>query len=138
MSVDVAVESPVPLSRRFAFIAACAMALGVALGAFGAHGLKAHVSVDRLAVFETGVRYHLFHALGLFAVAWAVDRWPQAGMIRAAGWVQIAGMAVFSGSLYLLVLTDTPWLGAVTPFGGTALIAGWCLLAAGLWRAGTA
>ena len=108
--------------------------LGVVLGAFGAHGLRARVTPDRLAVFETGVRYHLIHALGLLAVAWAASRWP-ATWVGAAGWLFVAGIVIFSGSLYLLVLTGTRWLGAITPIGGLCLIAGWAVLAVGALRA---
>lgn len=108
--------------------------LGVVLGAFGAHGLRARVTPDMLAVFETGVRYHLIHALGLLAVAWAASRWPSA-WVGAAGWLFVAGIVIFSGSLYLLVMTGTRWLGAVTPIGGLCLIAGWAVLAVGALRA---
>jgi len=103
-------------------------ACGVALGAFGAHGLKTRVDPAMLAVFETAVRYHLTHALALLAVAWAGERWPGAPA-TAAGWLFLAGIVIFSGSLYLMVLTGARWLGAVTPLGGLALIAGWCALA---------
>jgi uncharacterized membrane protein YgdD (TMEM256/DUF423 family) len=103
-------------------------ACGVALGAFGAHGLKARVDPAMLAVFETAVRYHLTHALALLAVAWASERWP-GSPATAAGWLFLVGILIFSGSLYLMVLTGARWLGAVTPLGGLALIAGWCALA---------
>lgn len=103
-------------------------ACGVALGAFGAHGLKSRVDPAMLAVFETAVRYHLTHALALLAVAWASERWPGPAS-TAAGWLFAAGIAIFSGSLYVMVLTGARWLGAVTPLGGLALIAGWCALA---------
>ena len=108
-------------------------ALGVAAGAFGAHGLKVRVSPEMLAVFETGVRYHLIHALALLAVAWASTHWTSAA-IRVAGWLFVAGILVFSGSLYVLTLTGIRALGAITPFGGVAFIAGWLLLAWGAWR----
>ena len=107
-------------------------AVGVALGAFGAHGLKSRVSPEMVTVWETGVRYHLVHALGLLAVAWAVERWPAAGV---AGWLFVAGTAVFSGSLYLLALSGQRWLGAITPLGGLAFIAGWLVLAWAAFRA---
>jgi uncharacterized membrane protein YgdD (TMEM256/DUF423 family) len=81
-----------------------------------------------LAVFDTAVRYHLTHALALLAVAWASERWPGASS-TAAGWLFTAGIVIFSGSLYVMVLTGARWLGAVTPIGGLALIAGWCVLA---------
>jgi len=119
--------------RVFFSIGAVFGALGVAAGAFGAHGLKGWVSPELLAVFETGVRYHLVHALALLAVAWASTRWTSAA-IRAAGWLFVAGILVFSGSLYVLTLTGIRALGAITPFGGVAFIGGWLLLAWGAWR----
>ena len=115
---------------------ASAAALGVVLGAFGAHGLKSHLSPDMLAIFETGVRYHLIHALALLATAWAVDRWPSP-QTSAAGWLFLIGLVVFSGSLYMLAVTGARWLGAITPLGGLAFIAGWVALAWGAFRAGT-
>ena len=119
--------------ERKVFTAGAMLAgLGVALGAFGAHGLKAVVSPEMLAVFETGVRYQMYHGLGLLALAWAIGRWPERRLATGA-WLLLAGTAVFSGSLYFLVLMDTRWLGAITPLGGVALIAGWGLTA---WRLG--
>lgn len=120
--------------ERFFFVAAALLAFGAVLsGAFGAHGLKGRLEPDLLAIFETGVRYHTYHALALFAVAWAASRWPN-GAVHAAGWLFIAGIVVFSGSLYLLSLTGARWLGAVTPFGGAAFLLGWILLAWGALR----
>ena len=88
-------------------------------------------TADRLAVFETGIRYQMYHALALLAVAWAVTRWP--GMpIRSAGWLFIGGTVVFSGSLYVLALSGVRWVGAITPIGGLMFLAGWVALAAGL------
>jgi len=121
------------MTRTFFSLGAVFAALGVAAGAFGAHGLKAWVSPEMLAVFETGVRYHLIHALGLLAVAWASTRWASAA-IRAAGWLFVVGILVFSGSLYVLTLSGIRALGAITPLGGIAFIAGWLLLAWGAWR----
>lgn len=107
--------------------------LGVALGAFGAHGLKAVLADDMLATFETGVRYQMYHALALVTTGWigrtAHNAWP----IRA-GWSFVAGTVLFSGSLYVLALSGTRWLGAITPLGGLAFIAGWVALAIGLWK----
>jgi uncharacterized membrane protein YgdD (TMEM256/DUF423 family) len=117
-------------------IGALAAAIGVGLGAFGAHGLKARVSADMLAVFETAVRYHLIHALGLLAVGWAAARWPGA-TLQASGSLMLVGIVLFCGSLYLMVLTGARWLGAVTPLGGLAFIAAWLLLAVAAFR-GTA
>jgi len=119
--------------QHFVILGSFLGALGVAAGAFGAHGLKVRVSPEMLAVFETGVRYHLIHALALLAVAWASTRWASAA-IRGAGWLFVVGIVLFSGSLYVLCLTGVRALGAITPFGGAALIAGWLLLAWGAWR----
>lgn len=116
------------MERRIFQGGALSALIGVALGAFGAHALEARVSPDRLATWETAVFYQLVHALGLLAVAWAVERWP-GRTTRAAGAFFAVGTLLFSGSLYLLVLTETPWLGAVTPLGGLAFLLGWaCLL----------
>ncbi len=90
--------------------------LGVLLGAFGAHGLRARLSPEMLAVFETGVRYHLIHGLAVLAVAWAASRWTSA-LINAAGWLFVAGILIFSGSLYVLSISGVRWLGAVTRSG---------------------
>jgi uncharacterized membrane protein YgdD (TMEM256/DUF423 family) len=103
--------------------------VAVALGAFGAHALKARLTADRLATFETGVRYQMYHALALLAVAAAIARWPASTFPNVAGWLFVAGTLLFSGSLYLLCLTNKRWWGAVTPFGGLAFIVGWLCLA---------
>ena len=117
------------MTARAMLLAGAALAgLAVALGAFGAHGLRAMVAPDRLATFETAVRYQTYHAFGLLLVGLLAERVPGLG---AVGGLFLAGIAVFSGSLYLLVLTDTRWLGAVTPLGGVCFIAGWALL---VWR----
>jgi uncharacterized membrane protein YgdD (TMEM256/DUF423 family) len=106
------------------------MFLAVSLGAFAAHALKARLTPEMLAIFETGVRYQVYHALGLFAVAFLASRWPGRG-VNAAGWCFVAGTLVFSGSLYALVLTGVRRWGAVTPIGGVLFLAGWlCLLLA--------
>jgi len=107
--------------------------LGVALGAFGAHGLKARVTPDLLVVFETGVRYHMYHALGLLAVGWAMTRNPSTA-VQAAGILFVVGIVLFSGSLYLMTMTGARWLGAITPLGGVAFLVGWALLAWGASR----
>ncbi|MGH7753983.1 MAG: DUF423 domain-containing protein, partial [Gemmatimonadales bacterium] len=99
-------------------------------GAFGAHALRARLSPELLAVFETGARYQMYHAVGLFAAAWAATRWPGPWAVRA-GWPFVAGTLLFSGSLYAQALSGVRWLGAVTPFGGVAFLAGWvCLMLA--------
>jgi len=119
------------MERFFAAAGAISAALAVAGGAFGAHALKSRLAPDLLAVFETGARYQMYHALALLAVAWALTRWPTPP-VRAAGWLFLAGTVCFSGSLYLLSLTGARWLGALTPLGGLLFIAGWLALAAGV------
>ena len=113
--------------------AAAAGFLGVAFGAFGAHALRSRLEPDMLAVFETGVRYQMYHAFAVFAAAWAFARWPRR-VFGVAGALFLAGIVVFSGSLYLLALTGQRWLGAVTPLGGLAFLTGWLMLAFGAWR----
>jgi uncharacterized membrane protein YgdD (TMEM256/DUF423 family) len=102
--------------------------LGVALGAFGAHALRGTLGVDRLAIFETAVRYQLIHALALVAVGIVMSR-RSARVTAAAGWSFAAGIVLFSGSLYALVLTGTTAFGIVTPVGGLCLLVGWACLA---------
>lgn len=124
------------MDRTFLLIGALAGFIGVALGAFGAHGLRSRLSADMLAVFETGVRYQMYHALAILIVALAaarLDGW----LIRAAGWLFTGGIVLFSGSLYALALSGLTVLGAVTPIGGLAFLAGWaCLAIAALALAG--
>jgi len=114
---------------------ALAAGIGVALGAFGAHGLKERVATDLLVVFETGVRYHMYHALALLAVGWAASRWP-GGWVQAAGWLFAGGIVVFSGSLYVMTLTGARWLGAITPIGGVCFLLGWASLMMAAVRGG--
>lgn len=122
------------MDRTFLALGALSAAVSVAAGAFGAHALRARLSPDLLAVFETGARYQMFHALALVAVAWAWTRFPGPA-VTWAGWLFVAGTVLFSGSLYALTLTGVRALGAVTPFGGVAFIAGWIALAAAALRA---
>jgi uncharacterized membrane protein YgdD (TMEM256/DUF423 family) len=118
---------------RVFFATGCVSAVvAVALGAFGAHGLRARLGPDLLATFEIGVRYQMYHALGLLAVGLALSRWPSSASV-VAGWLFIAGTLIFSGSLYLLALTGLRWLGAITPVGGAAFIVGWIVLAWSVW-----
>lgn len=117
------------VNDRLIFTLGCASAfLAVALGAFAAHDLKGRLAPDLLAVFEVGVRYQMYHALALLAVAWAATRWPGTA-VTASGWLFVAGTVIFSGSLYVLSLTGVRWLGAITPIGGLAFLAGWACLA---------
>ena len=116
------------MERTFVAIGSILGFLGVAGGAFGAHALRARLSPDMLEVFETAARYQMYHALALVAAAWVASRWP-GGAAHAAGWLFVAGTVLFSGSLYVLALTGVRWLGAVTPIGGLAFLAGWAALA---------
>lgn len=108
-------------------------ALAVTLGAFGTHGLKARVDASMLAIWNTASEYHFYHALGLLLVGIIAKQFGATSSV-AAGWVMLAGMLIFSGSLYLLVLTGQRWLGAITPLGGTALIVAWLMLAWSLYK----
>jgi uncharacterized membrane protein YgdD (TMEM256/DUF423 family) len=116
------------MDRRFFMLGALLAMVGVAAGAFGAHALKARLTPEMLAVFETGVRYQLVHSLALLATAWASHRWP-GRITHAAGWLFVAGIVLFSGSLYALALSGARGLGIITPFGGVAFILGWACLA---------
>jgi len=120
------------MDRTFLWIGALAAFIGVAFGAFGAHGLRGRLSPESLNVFETGVRYQMYHACAILIVALGaarLDGW----LIRAAGWSFVLGIVLFSGSLYTLALSRITIFGAVTPIGGLAFLAGWgCLVAAAL------
>lgn len=120
--------------RIFLLLAACAGFTGVALGAFAAHGLKARLSAEYLAVFQTGVHYQLIHALALFGVALLLQRLPS-GLLHAAGSLFALGILLFSGSLYLLTLSGIGKLGMITPLGGLAFLAGWLCLGLAALRA---
>jgi uncharacterized membrane protein YgdD (TMEM256/DUF423 family) len=110
--------------------------LAVGLGAFGAHALKASLAPDLMAVFQTGNQYHFYHALGLFAGAVAAGRFPTSRLIRLSGALMLAGLVLFSGSLYVLSLTGQRWMGMITPVGGTAFLAAWLAMAVGVWKEG--
>ena len=125
------------MDRTFFALGALSAGLGVALGAFGAHALKARLAPDMLAVYEVGVRYQLVHALALLAAGYACTRWPGTA-VTTSGWLFVAGTLLFSGSLYVLSLSGVRWLGAVTPLGGVAWIVGWGCLAWAAWRGGGA
>jgi uncharacterized membrane protein YgdD (TMEM256/DUF423 family) len=119
--------------KTFAVLGAINAFVGVAAGAFGAHALRRRVSPDLLAVFETGTRYHMFAALGLFVAAWAVSR-GDVSHASIAGWLMAVGIVLFSGSLYALTLTGIRGFGAVTPVGGAAFLVAWAILAWGFAR----
>ena len=113
-------------------VASLALAAAVALGAFGAHAMKSRLGADMLAVYQTAVQYHFWHALGLFALALLMLQWD-APALNLAGWLLLAGLILFCGSLYLLALTGARWLGAIAPIGGVASNAAWLVVAGGAW-----
>lgn len=111
--------------KQIILLGACMMALGVVLGAFGAHGLKEKIPANLLAAYQAGVEYHFYHALGLILVGIMAFHFPQASGLRIGSWILFLGIVLFSGSLYVMALTGIRWLGAITPIGGTAFIVGW-------------
>ena len=121
------------MDRILLTIGALSALIGVAAGAFGAHGLKNKLSPEMLAVFEVGVRYQMYHAFALIAAAWALSRWPTP-LVTTGGWLFLVGTVLFSGSLYLLSMSGIKWLGIITPLGGVAFLAGWLCLAFGIWK----
>ena len=124
------------MTHKFLIIGPILAFLAVALGAFGAHGLKAVLSPKMFTVFETGVRYHMYHAVGVIVAGWAGTTWHHR-FFRYAGWAFILGIVFFSGSLYVLSLTEVRWLGAITPLGGVMFLTGWVLLAIGFYKNST-
>ncbi len=122
-------------SFRFAFLGALSAGSAVAAGAFGAHALKSILDPAMLAVYETAARYQMYHALGLFVVAW-LCRETNSPLASKAGWLFCAGTLLFSGSLYLVALAGIKWMGALTPLGGVSFISGWACVAWTAWRAG--
>jgi len=109
------------------------LALAVVLGAFGSHTLHSRLTVDQWTIYQTAVRYHLIHGLGLLLIG-ILGFQVSAGVIQLPATLILVGTLVFSGSLYLLVLTELKWLGAVTPIGGLAMVGGWLLLAFNVWK----
>lgn len=124
------------MDRLFLSLGAASAFVAVAAGAFGAHALRDRLTPDLLDVFETGARYQVYHALGMLAVGAALGRFSPGAVpwLAAAGWLFLAGTLLFSGSLYLLAFTGVRWLGAITPLGGVAFLAGWAAIALGAWR----
>jgi len=123
------------MSARIAIlVGSAAMFVAVALGAFGAHALKARLTPDMTAVWQTAVQYHAWHALATLAVGVLLLQWPGQRAVEVAGWLFVAGIVLFSGSLYAMALTGIRGLGAVTPLGGVAFLAGWAAL---VWAAAT-
>jgi len=113
------------ISRLFIGLGSLTAMLAVLLGAFGTHGLDEILSADLMAIYETGVEYHFYHAIGLFLTGLLVSHYPDSSLLKWSGWLMLAGIIIFSGSLYILAFTGIKWLGAITPIGGTAFILAW-------------
>ncbi|KZX55993.1 hypothetical protein A3709_06260 [Halioglobus sp. HI00S01] len=122
------------MAKLFITLASLSGMFAVILGAFGAHALKSRFDTYALGVWETAVQYHFYHALALLAVGVLALSQPQTTLLKSSGWLFLVGTLVFSGSLYILALTGTKWLGAVTPLGGLAFIGGWACLATASWK----
>lgn len=110
------------------------MVLAVLLGAFGAHGLRDRLSAEMMEIFTTGVTYHFYHALGLLILGLVAQHLPESAWLKWSGVLMAGGILLFSGSLYLLSVTEARWLGAVTPVGGTAFILAWALFLVAVWK----
>jgi uncharacterized membrane protein YgdD (TMEM256/DUF423 family) len=123
------------MAKTYLLIAALNGFIAVALGAFGAHGLKHRLSTDLLAVYQTGVQYHFYHTLALLAVGLLMLQWPLNHSLRWSALLFCIGIVIFSGSLYVLSISGVRWLGAITPIGGIAFLAGWIMLAVAISKA---
>ena len=122
------------MAKYFITIAALSSMFAVIFGAFGAHALKNTLDDYSRGVFETAVAYHFYHSLALLAVGIIALSLPDSSLLKSSGWLFTVGLVVFSGSLYILSLSGVRWLGAITPLGGLAFIAGWACLAAAAWK----
>jgi uncharacterized membrane protein YgdD (TMEM256/DUF423 family) len=125
--------NPNPSARRLCLISALLLAMATGIGALGAHALKGRLGADQLAVLQTAVQYQFFHSLGLLGIGLLVERLPGRALVLS-GWMVLAGVVLFCGSLYALLAGAPRWFGVLTPLGGLSLIAGWCLCALGLLR----
>jgi uncharacterized membrane protein YgdD (TMEM256/DUF423 family) len=121
------------MSKTILMTASVLLTLAVAIGAFGAHGLKAHLSTEMMQVYKTGVEYHFYHALGLLIIGVLSISMPS-GLLNWSAIFLTVGLILFSGSLYILAVTGIKWLGAITPLGGLSFITGWVLLFVAVWK----
>ena len=121
------------MSKAILMTASALLALAVAIGAFGAHGLKSHISAEMMQVYKTGVEYHFYHALGLLFIGLLSISTPS-GLLNWSAILLTIGIILFSGSLYILAVTEIKWLGAITPLGGVSFIVGWILLFVAVWK----
>lgn len=121
-------------SKLFLLLGSANAMLAVILGAFGAHALKSRLTAEMLAVFQTGVQYHFYHSLGLIAVGLVINQFTTIGLFKWSGWIMFAGILLFSGSLYILAVSNLRWMGAITPIGGISFIIAWLLLFIGIMK----
>ncbi len=121
------------MSKTILMTASILLALAVAIGAFGAHGLKQHISGEMLQTYKTGVEYHFYHALGLLLIGVLTISFPSE-LLKWSAIFMVAGIVLFSGSLYVLAISGIKWIGAITPVGGLGFIAGWVLLFFAVWK----
>lgn len=122
------------MQKIFLTVGSITMALAVMLGAFGAHGLKSKLTEEMLNIYNTGVNYHFYHAIGLLILGLIAGYMPESALLKWSGWLMVAGILIFSGSLYILSISNISWLGAITPVGGLCLISSWILLALAVWN----
>ena len=122
------------MAKLFLTLGCINIMLVVIIGAFGSHGLKARLSVENMAVFQTGVQYHFYHAVGLILLGLIALQIPISPYLRWSAWLMLMGIVLFSGSLYTLSITNIRWLGMFTPFGGMAFILAWLILTVGIMR----
>jgi len=127
-------ETRQTMNKLFVTLGAINGLLSVAFGAFAAHGLRSHLSERLYEVFQTGVQYHAMHALALLLIGILAGSLPRSAHLITAGWSMLAGIVLFSGSLYLLAISGSKWLGMITPFGGMAFLIGWGMLASAGWQ----
>ena len=122
------------MERTFFVIGSLLGGFSVTMGAFAAHGATKFMTEGQLGWLENAARYNMYHALAILVIAWALTQWPgQAGMLSWAGWLFVAGIALFSGSLYVMAFNPLR-LGLITPLGGVAFILGWILMAIAAWK----
>lgn len=121
------------MCKQILMTASILLALAVAIGAFGAHGLKAHLSSEMLQTYKTGVEYHFYHALGLLLIGVLSISYPSS-LLNWSAILLVIGIVLFSGSLYVLAITGIKWIGAITPLGGLSFIAGWIFLLVAVWK----
>ena len=122
------------MPKTFLILGILNMVLCIALGAFGAHGLKQFLSADMLSVYHTGVQYHFYHAFGIIVIGLLLLHFPKSRLMPVSGWLMMVGIVLFSFSLYALSVTGTRSLGMITPFGGVSFLTAWILLAYAIWK----